>query len=85
MIASNTSNTLNFLVAVSLGENRWKKVGLVATANNRTRSDKDLKVVFPVNTKGHEEIKKACKWLANETAVSVDFNYRGMTIRVTRF
>ena len=72
------SNT-SFIIAVQNSHGGWNKAGMVKRAI-RSVPDADFIKMFPKGTKSYNEVLKACKWIDQESATSVDLTVRGTTI-----
>jgi hypothetical protein len=77
------SASVRFIVAMSgnAGQN-WRKVGFATLSNNRVKLDDATISTFSRETRINEDIRKACRWLNDESAVSCDMPWRSLLVRV---
>ena len=76
-MSTTTTSSVRFIVAASIGDNRWRKIGFAEVKGARCKLDEAVIATYPKGTVTYEQIKKACKWVAGENAaVSADFTTR---------
>jgi hypothetical protein len=79
---------MNYLIAYQNNQNQFQKLGFVSvTGQTRftVKTSKEVDVWYPSNTKHSDTIKKACKWLAKESAAQwVDLEIKNIKIRVAK-